>query len=44
MNNITAADGSGEGRKKIVFLGTPDVASRSLELLLEASKAGRWVL
>ncbi|CAM9187874.1 unnamed protein product [Choristocarpus tenellus] len=29
------------GRKKVVFLGTPDVAARSLELLVEASRSGR---
>ncbi|CAM9285194.1 unnamed protein product [Discosporangium mesarthrocarpum] len=31
----------GEGPKKIVFLGTPDVAARSLELLVGASRGGR---
>ena len=36
------SDGSGQGadRKKVVFLGTPDVAALSLELLLEASRRG----
>ncbi len=29
------------GRKKVVFLGTPDVAASSLELLLEASRQGK---
>ena len=31
----------GAGRKKVVFLGTPDVAASSLELLLRASRQGR---
>lgn len=29
------------GRKKVVFLGTPDIAASSLELLLEASRQGK---
>lgn len=33
--------GEGGGRKRVVFLGTPDVAARTLELLLQASRAGR---
>jgi len=28
------------GKKRVVFLGTPDVAARSLELLVQASKKG----
>lgn len=36
-----AKAGSGRGEtRRIVFLGTPSVAARSLELLLEASRAG----
>lgn len=29
------------GRKKVVFLGTPDIAASSLELLIEASRQGK---
>ena len=29
------------GRKKVVFLGTPDIAASSLELLMEASRQGK---
>lgn len=36
------SDGGGDAdRKKVVFLGTPDVAASSLELLLEASRQGK---
>ncbi|KAL1504230.1 hypothetical protein AB1Y20_010639 [Prymnesium parvum] len=36
-----AATLSGAAPKRVVFLGTPSVAARSLELLLEGSRAGR---
>lgn len=42
MTAMSAVSG-GEQRKRVVFLGTPDVAARSLELLLQASRRGRWV-
>lgn len=37
--SMTTADSNGE-RKKVVFLGTPDIAASSLELLLKASQKG----
>lgn len=37
----TSMSANGEGRKKVVFLGTPDIAASSLELLLEASRQGK---
>lgn len=37
-----SSDSGGAGqRKKVVFLGTPDIAALSLKLLLEASRQGR---
>lgn len=38
MSGVSGQDG---GRKKVVFLGTPDVAASSLEMLLEASRQGK---
>ena len=37
----TAADGAGGERKRVVFLGTPSVAARSLRQLIDAAAAGR---
>lgn len=39
--HMSDASGQGSARKKVVFLGTPDVAALSLELLLEASRQGK---
>lgn len=38
---FTAMSTEAAGRKKVVFLGTPDIAASSLELLLEASRQGK---
>lgn len=40
LHSMTSSAGR-DDRKKVVFLGTPDVAALSLEILLEASRQGK---